>query len=272
MRVILSRKGFDSSSGGHPSPVFSDGTMFSLPIPESPAPGKGIEFGSLKFPKGYQVNTRFFHLDPDIRKELWANPPENWTPTLGQSGIAAKQLKKDRIGQTDEQDLFIFFGLFQSVEFAKGRNGWIFTGKPFHAVWGWMFVDRVIEGSARIEESFPYHPHAGFPVAEGEKDDDNILYVGKIDKVCLEGKGMVPAYGTFPKISQGLWLTDGRQLESSCDKKGPWHTTTWRNFDWLSERQIGTTSSVQVPCRWQEMVLEDEKAQKALTWFQGLIA
>ena len=32
-KLILSRKGFDSGSGGCPSPIFPDGTMFSLPIP-----------------------------------------------------------------------------------------------------------------------------------------------------------------------------------------------------------------------------------------------
>ncbi len=34
VKLILSRKGFDSSSGGVPSPIFSDGRMLSLPIPE----------------------------------------------------------------------------------------------------------------------------------------------------------------------------------------------------------------------------------------------
>ena len=32
-KLILSRKGFDSGSGGCPSPIFPDGTVFSLPIP-----------------------------------------------------------------------------------------------------------------------------------------------------------------------------------------------------------------------------------------------
>ena len=34
MRLILSRKGFDSSSGGCPSPIFPDGSMIALPIPD----------------------------------------------------------------------------------------------------------------------------------------------------------------------------------------------------------------------------------------------
>lgn len=35
MKVILSRKGFDSCYGGYPSPILPDGSMISLPIPSS---------------------------------------------------------------------------------------------------------------------------------------------------------------------------------------------------------------------------------------------
>lgn len=33
MKIILSRKGFDSANGGIVSPIFEDGTMVSFPIP-----------------------------------------------------------------------------------------------------------------------------------------------------------------------------------------------------------------------------------------------
>ena len=33
MKIILSRKGFDSSNGGCPSPIMPDGTLLSMPIP-----------------------------------------------------------------------------------------------------------------------------------------------------------------------------------------------------------------------------------------------
>jgi len=35
MKVILSRKGFDSGTGGYPSPILPDGTLLSLPIPDA---------------------------------------------------------------------------------------------------------------------------------------------------------------------------------------------------------------------------------------------
>ena len=33
MKIILSRKGFDGTAGGVPSPIMPDGTLLSLPIP-----------------------------------------------------------------------------------------------------------------------------------------------------------------------------------------------------------------------------------------------
>ena len=37
MKVILSRKGFDSVNGGIVSPILEDGTMISFPIPSTDA-------------------------------------------------------------------------------------------------------------------------------------------------------------------------------------------------------------------------------------------
>ena len=33
MKIILSRKGLDSSAGGKPSPILKNGQIFSIPIP-----------------------------------------------------------------------------------------------------------------------------------------------------------------------------------------------------------------------------------------------
>jgi Nucleotide modification associated domain 3 len=47
MKIILSRKGFDSKSGGKPSPIIND-VPFSLPIPVGNYPSK-TKYGSLGF-------------------------------------------------------------------------------------------------------------------------------------------------------------------------------------------------------------------------------
>ena len=35
MKIILSRKGFDSENGGYPSPILPNGTLLSIPIPSA---------------------------------------------------------------------------------------------------------------------------------------------------------------------------------------------------------------------------------------------
>jgi len=46
-KIILSRKGFDSANGGMASPIFPDGRLISLPIPEDPK--KKTEDFSVKY-------------------------------------------------------------------------------------------------------------------------------------------------------------------------------------------------------------------------------
>ena len=45
MKIILSRKGFDTTSGGCPSPILPDGTLLSLPIPDE----EDIKYSDLQY-------------------------------------------------------------------------------------------------------------------------------------------------------------------------------------------------------------------------------
>lgn len=82
MKIILSRKGFDSASGGYPSPLFiEEKHHVSFPIPENNGTNKintGITYSDLIFNneltyadimnelwiKGFE--NRYVHLDPDL--------------------------------------------------------------------------------------------------------------------------------------------------------------------------------------------------------------
>lgn len=200
MRVVLSRKGFDSTAGGGPSPVLEDDTMLSLPIPETGGEGhtpKNLAEANwhryddlILRPeiKRYCENPRkreqkkhkHCHLDPDIRPELWKKLPEGWYPAFGQCDASAKHLKNN-LNLADiltDNVLFLFFGLFRRLQ----ENG-KFTGAPFHAIWGYMLCDKVEEQTAQIPQ---WHPHAA------ENLTDNLLFIAK-DK----------CYGTFkhcPKL------------------------------------------------------------------------
>lgn len=77
MKVILSRKGFDSTYDGCPSPVLPDGTMLSMPIPSGE--DSELKFDDIKYdeytyseiwnklnPK-LKNKSKYCHLDLDIR-------------------------------------------------------------------------------------------------------------------------------------------------------------------------------------------------------------
>ena len=75
MKVILSRKGFDSANGGIASPIFEDGTMLSFPIPSKDHDKDKIAYEELTCNKillnellenlGYKGD-KYCHLDPDL--------------------------------------------------------------------------------------------------------------------------------------------------------------------------------------------------------------
>jgi hypothetical protein len=48
MKIIMSRKGFDSAYGGYPSPILPDGKMVSLSIPS----GDSLRYSDLKVKEG----------------------------------------------------------------------------------------------------------------------------------------------------------------------------------------------------------------------------
>ena len=78
-RIIFSRKGFDSSAGGAPSPIMADGRIFSLPIPQrekSPYRYKDLRFDEFKGTEllkksGSKILPNdFCHFDPILNKAI----------------------------------------------------------------------------------------------------------------------------------------------------------------------------------------------------------
>ena len=104
-KLILSRKGFDSGSGGSPSPIFPYGTMFSLPIPSRDREQlDGLQHGDVDIASvvagitGGRINGRDrVHLDPDLNFDTYRHRKhraawQQWRGTLGQTGIAQGHL------------------------------------------------------------------------------------------------------------------------------------------------------------------------------------
>lgn len=90
MKIILSRKGFDNSNGGCPSPILPDDTMLSMPIPsDDNVKYKDLMHDNISYLKLLEnLNPKQIynscHLDPDIRDNVRKTKPSNWKPAFGQ--------------------------------------------------------------------------------------------------------------------------------------------------------------------------------------------
>lgn len=165
MKVILSRKGFDSGYGGIPSPVMQDGTMLSLPIPSN---------GDLTLYKNLSYNGNSYadiicqlnhkcimfdkecHLDPDIRKDI-TNRPDDWKPAFGQIGAAQSHLRNQGV---EVGDIFLFFGWFRHTNYVNNKLSYIGPSSGFHAIYGYLQVGEIINNPNDIPEWLKNHPHS----------------------------------------------------------------------------------------------------------------
>ena len=78
MKLILSRKGFDSAHGGCPSPIL-DGHLCPLPIPDAGAPTSYAKISPFNgapiaqlvedLTRGRLTRSNGAHLDPDLRRD-----------------------------------------------------------------------------------------------------------------------------------------------------------------------------------------------------------
>jgi hypothetical protein len=107
MRVIFSRKGFDSSAGKAPSPII-DSEPISLPIPTGRRSETTYGLAGLgqiveEITKGRIGAGDLCHEDPVFSKGRWV---------FGQTGAAQTHLKTNGVGVGD---VFLFFGLFRKA-------------------------------------------------------------------------------------------------------------------------------------------------------------
>jgi hypothetical protein len=178
MKIILSRKGFDSSYGGQASPIMPDKTLLSLPIPLKL---DKHNFTGLKYKeKTYydiicdlkdkpDVKEYYTcHLDPDIRADV-IERDYNWKPLFGQSDSAEGHLRNRGVC---EGDLFLFFGWFRDTEIINGRHQYKKDAKDLHVIYGYMEIGKKYDNYSQLPAYARYHSHAG----EGKLNKKNCIY------------------------------------------------------------------------------------------------
>jgi hypothetical protein len=279
MKIVFSRKGFDSAFGGGPSPIL-DGKMLSLPIPEDKK--FTIRYSDVQsgwalsnvglivehlLPQKAKAN-KYVHLDPDLRREALQTRHPDWRPLFGQVDQAQTHLANEGVGRGD---LFLFYGLYRDTCIENGKIRYVRGSPKRHVIWGWMVVDEVLRiRSASDGPSWAhYHPH--FTDKHGA---NNTVYVAATE--AFDG---MPGAGVFERYDDGLCLTDLTQqrvllshwsLPQWCaPRAGRYPLTYHANPDrWRSE---GGDTLLKSTSPGQEFVLNSEFYPEAEPWVRQLI-
>lgn len=241
MKVILSRKGFDSSYGGTASVILPNGKdMISFPITATSCESlnsKELKLSELSY-NGYNylellrqlcknrktdfekfVIDRPCHLDPDIREVITDksfNKGKKWIPAFGQCNGALTHLMNNDVSVGD---LFIFFGWFRHTKLRP--NGVISYDNKYQekqVMFGYLQIGEIIDNND-IGIRCPWHPHA----IKENYDENNKLFLAS-DDLCIDGnfvldsKGeKIPGYGMFNYCDE-LTLTKNGMSRTKWDK------------------------------------------------------
>lgn len=254
MRIIFSRKGFDSGSGGKPSPIV-DGVPVSLPIPGTrdepftyadvhhPTAGSLAPYAE-EITKGRVTGRNPAHYDPQL-------PWEPGMASLGQQGAAQTHLTNQNV---QPGDVIIFFGLFRDYTAPRGH----LDAKPHHRIFGAMTIDQLC---VLGEEAHPGHwRELGLPQPHPHTERrhmlaNNAIWIGQGQLARNAGSdlrltkvGAAPSVWTVPK-----WLT--RHGLSYHDNPERW----W-------EDQLNLVA------RGQEFVSDVGEDPEALSWLRHVQA
>lgn len=177
MKVIFSRKGFDTKYGGTASPILPDGTLLSMPIPDQNAghPSYGeLKYGGQTYaeiqkqPKGKDESQKGCHLDPDIRTEVISRN-NGWKPAFGQHGAALVHLVNQGV---KEGDLFLFYGWYRRTHQKDRILQYQRTDKGQHVLFGYLQIGEIIRKRADVPDWLISHPHVGF-----QSWEKNVIFV-----------------------------------------------------------------------------------------------
>lgn len=247
MKIVFSRKGFDSAAGGGPSPIVG-GRALSLPIPEIPS----------------RSNTRY--CDLGLADRLDAARSSKVTPEalchndpmfddgrcwFGQCDSAQTHLTKQGVGTGD---VFLFFGLFRCPE----------TGERHHRVFGYL---RVADFGAPMAVRTSIHwgnPRLQHPHLNGEFPRNNCIWFGpgQCNAPAIPNLRLTEANANG-RVSR--WLVPSWLRECGLS----YHGANWRWNDAPGQNGMVLLQSVG---RGQEFVSDIGDRHDARDWLEARIA
>ena len=280
MKLIFSRKGFDSSLGKVPSPILPDGRMVHIPIPSSTS---NIMYKDLSFDEinlgdivydltdGRVLPTDTAHVDPDLNIGCLERKP-GWRPLFGQAGAAQGHLMNQNV---TSGDIFIFFGWFQESELLDGKLVYGRKSKGVHAILGWLQIEKTIP--VKYSNAAPtwatYHPHLQRAIPF--KNDTVYITTERLTLPHI-GTTTYPGAAIFRRFSNRLQLTKDQYNRSIWElpdwfvpKNGHYPLTYHSNPDrWKREKDKVILTTVG---RGQEFVLDITIYPEAIAWFYDLL-
>lgn len=281
MKIIFSRKGFDSGFGNLPSPILPDGKMLSIPIPEV---AKDVDYiknrkiskysdliyeneSYLKVIKDLK-NERLpkmchsieCHVDPDIENR-YTKSPKGWKPAFGQKGNAAKHLDDNEV---TIGDVFLFFGWFRMAEKVGDKYQYIKSAPDIHAIYGYMEIGNIIYDDKIIKREYPYHPHAQYAIDPNTKQN-NRLYIPCENFSYLEG---TPGY-------KMLNYSEKRRLTAPNEtKRGMWSLPEFfRNIEMTYHPNLKNVdlTKFRSASRGQEFICKCDGNKEIENWLKDIL-
>lgn len=204
MKIIFSRKGFDSTAGGFPSIIFPNREMYSIPIPSKfdrdsyseivykydnyPIQKILNDITNQKINSGKLRSCNYFdkkfnlHSDPKFFKDFFV---------LGQAGSALGHLNNSNIMKGD---IFLFYGWFKEVDLVSEIWKYKNNSNDMHIIWAYLIIDEILdlnceETKEMIKIKYPFlekHPH--------------YFYQEKNNKIFLAKKGNFKKFNYHQKL------------------------------------------------------------------------
>lgn len=282
MKIVLSRKGFDSATGQVASPILPSGELCWLPIPESRPDSRSKQYAEITMSDhslGAIVNdlTRGkirpetpAHLDPDLN---FGSIPrlENWKPIFGQAGAAERHLQNQGV---KEGDVFVFFGWFRQAELVLGKYQYVPNAPDLHIIFGWLQIERrlSVNNLSSIPSWASNHPH----YRQEKYSNIDSIYVAA-SRINLPNAVIdKPGAGMFRRFHLALRLT------APGSSRSVWQLPTWFHPNgkksilsyhhslkrWMLEPDYVLLNSV---ARGQEFILDCEEYPESVDWLCSLL-